>query len=674
MPELEKEQHLQDGTILNNRYKILRFLSSGGFGNTYEAEDEEFGAHVAIKELFISGICKRDNDDRQVSISVADNRQLFRRHKEKFRNEAARLRKINHPNVVKVRDEFEENGTAYYVMDFVRGKSLDDMQRSGELNEKRSVQYINQVLAALEAVHNVGILHLDIKPSNVMVDDNNSVVLIDFGASKRVADDDGKSLSLSTGLAGTPGYAPLEQMSGDEKLIKEHSDIYAVGATLYKLVSGLTPPDSNGILNKGLPDIEASPLIKTAIKAAMEVKCANRPQTVAEFRAILNGGGSGGVVTPPAPEPQPAPKPTPGGTISIEEARERERRRRRRMMLVGTLIGVFILAGVVTWFLMNNDIFGSDDIDSSSSVVDTAQVQEVAGVDVSDVPVVSPAPVVDVVEPAAGEDVDDGYSAAYADALNMYNSGRYAECKSRCQKLLRQYSDAGQRRQLNQLIDYCDTAIERESAAELERQYKSDYASAEGLYNQKKYSECKSKCQGMLSVYPDHRGEINALIGKCDSAISAAEQAAAASRLPDKAVDLGLSVYWADRNVGAEDSRLYGDMYTFDDASSAARSMGSGWRMPTKAELEELNNKCTWSWTGDGYRVTGSNGNSIYFPTEGYWDGDTWSNFGSVGIYWSSTPYDNTQAYVLMFGDTAHFIDTLKTKNRRFSVRPVRSK
>ena len=566
MPELEKEQHLQDGTILNNRYKILRFLSSGGFGNTYEAEDEEFGAHVAIKELFISGTCKRESDDRQVSISVADNRQLFRRHKEKFRNEAARLRKINHPNVVKVRDEFEENGTAYYVMDFVRGKSLDDMQRSGELNEKRSVQYINQVLAALEAVHDVGILHLDIKPSNVMVDDNNSVVLIDFGASKRLADDDGKSLSLSTGLAGTPGYAPLEQMSGDEKLIKEHSDIYAVGATLYKLVSGLTPPDSNGILNKGLPDIEASPLIKTAIKAAMEVKCANRPQTVAEFRAILNGGGSGGV-TPPNPAPQPAPKPTPGGTISIEEARERARRRRRRMMLVGTLIGVFILAGVLTWLFMNGTPFGNNVNDSDTSIDSSEKIEQVI-VDEPQQPVAE----FEELEETLVVEVDSSFEES-----TSYNSPQ-------------------------------ETIIDIPAPS------------------------------------------------------------------PSNVVDLGLSVLWCDHNVGADSPEGYGDYYTYDEAFSAARSMGSGWRLPTKAELEELNNKCIWSWIGSGYRVTGPNGNSIYLPAAGDVLDGTLLRVGRYGYYRGSSPYDDSYGVCgLDFDSSSHDVGWYATFGG-FSVRPVRAK
>ena len=442
MSESEKERHLQDGLILNNRYKILRFLSSGGFGNTYEAEDLDEGSHVAIKELFISGTCKRESDDRQVSISVAENRALFRKQKEKFRKEAARLRAINHPGVVKVSDEFEENGTAYYVMDYVRGKSLDDMLRDGQLNEKKSVQYIKQVLSAIEAVHDAGILHLDIKPSNVMINENNKAIVIDFGASKQLETVDGKSLSLSTGIACTPGYAPIEQMSGKRDLMGKHTDIYAIGATLYKLITGITPPDPSEIAVTGsLPDFKASPEVVAAVKASVQNNFNARPQSIADFRAILNGGGGG--VTPPGPQPGP----TPDDTILIEEEKERERRRRRRMMLVGSLIGVFILAGLLTWLFMNGKIFVGSSDDISSTSADT--VKQIDSVLVSEAPVV---PIVSEVE-VVDESVDDGYSVAYSEALNLYNQKKYVECKSRCQSLLRQYSSREQRRQLNQLID-----------------------------------------------------------------------------------------------------------------------------------------------------------------------------------------------------------------------------
>ena len=654
MSETEKERHLQDGLILNNRYRILRFLSAGGFGNTYEAEDLDEGSHVAIKELFISGTCKRESDDRQVSISVAENRQLFRKQKEKFRKEAARLRAINHPGVVKVSDEFEENGTAYYVMDFVRGKSLDEMQRSGVLDEKRSVQYIKQVLSAIEAVHDAGILHLDIKPSNVMINENNKAIVIDFGASKQLETVDGKSLSLSTGIACTPGYAPIEQMSGKRDLMGFHTDIYAIGATLYKLITGITPPDPSEIAVTGsLPDFKASPEVVAVVKASVQNNFSARPQSIAEFRAILNG--SGGETppnpVPPGPAPKPTPVPIPGGTISIEEQKERERRRRRRMLLVGSLIGVFILAGLLTWLFMNGNIFGgsSDDISSTSADTD----QQIDSVLVSEAAVVAPVPEVEVTEPPAVEDVDDGYSAAYAEALNMYNSGRYAECKSRCQALLRQYSDAGQRRQLNQLIDYCDTAIEAETSA---------------------------------------------------------EQATAASRLPDKAVDLGLSVLWADRNVGASSPGDYGSYYAWGETSTkndyswgtyqyydgsnwtnigsnisgsrydvARQRWGGGWKLPTKSQWEELINRCTWTWTTQGghsgYKVTGPNGNSIFLPAAGCRDGTSSYGVGSFGDYWSSTLLESSTDYAwyLHFNSGIHGMYG-NYRNYGHTVRPVTEK
>ena len=643
MSESEKERHLQDGLILNNRYKILRFLSSGGFGNTYEAEDLDEGSHVAIKELFISGICKRESDDRQVSISVAENRALFRKQKEKFRKEAARLRAINHPGVVKVSDEFEENGTAYYVMDYVRGKSLDDMLRDGQLNEKKSVQYIKQVLSAIEAVHDAGILHLDIKPSNVMINENNKAIVIDFGASKQLETVDGKSLSLSTGIACTPGYAPIEQMSGKRDLMGRHTDIYAIGATLYKLITGITPPDPSEIAVTGsLPDFKASPEVVAVVKASVQNNFNARPQSIADFRAILNGGGGG--VTPPGPGPQPSLTPNPGGTISIEEAREREKRRRSRVLLVVSLIGVFILAGLLTWLFKNGNIFGGSSDDISSTSADT--VKQIDSVLVSEAPVVPIVPEVEVVDAS----VDDGYSVAYSEALNMYN--------------------------------------------------------------QKKYNDCKQLCQSMLNSYPSHRNEINALISKCDSAISAAEQAAASSRLPDKAVDLGLSVYWADRNVGASSPGDYGGYYAWGETSTksdyrwstythcdgnwdnyhnigsniagtrydvARQNWGGGWKLPTKAQWEELENRCTWTWTTEGghsgYKVTGPNGNSIFLPAAGLRGGTSSFSVGSEGSYWSSTldESDTDHAWGLYFISGNH---NMCSYGRDFglTVRPVTEK
>ena len=158
---------------------------------------------------------------------------------------------------------------------------------------------------------------------------------------------------------------------------------------------------------------------------------------------------------------------------------------------------------------------------------------------------------------------------------------------------------------------------------------------------------------------------------------SVATEDASSSWLGDKgsaeAVNLGLSVLWCDHNVGADTPEDYGDYYTFDEASSAARSMGSGWRLPTETELRELKNKCTWSWTGSGYRVTGPNGNSIYLPAAGYRDGSSPYGVGSYGYYWSSTPNDSDSAYYLSFYSGNHSVHW-SSRSGGDSVRPVRAK
>ena len=140
-----------------------------------------------------------------------------------------------------------------------------------------------------------------------------------------------------------------------------------------------------------------------------------------------------------------------------------------------------------------------------------------------------------------------------------------------------------------------------------------------------------------------------------------------------EAVDLGLSVYWCDRNVGADSPEDYDDYYTFYEALYFARIyLDSGWRLPTKAELEELNNKCTWSWTGSGYRVIGPNGNSIYLPAAG---SHMWNinNVGSHGYYWSPTPGSSDGACYLYFDSDCHYVDW-SYRSYEHSVRPVRAK
>ena len=285
-------QYLQPNTLLQGgKYKIVRFLSSGGFGNTYEAELCMIHKRVAIKEFFVKNFCNRDSETSQVSVSTSSNQQLVNKLKQKFIDEAASIWQFNHPNIVRVTDVFEENGTAYYVMDYINGISLHSMlKRDGALYEEKAIRYIKQVADALQYVHSQNRLHLDIKPGNIMVDANDNAILIDFGASKQY-DEQGENTSTLLGL-NTIGYAPVEQMSRSFSDFNPSADVYALGATLYKLLTNITPKDSV-LLMTG--DEELSPLpssvsqaVRNAVSKAMTLIRADRPQTIDVFLGLLD--------------------------------------------------------------------------------------------------------------------------------------------------------------------------------------------------------------------------------------------------------------------------------------------------------------------------------------------------------------------------------------------------
>lgn len=236
-------------TLANGKYRIEKYLASGGFGNTYMAIDTAFDERVAIKELFIKGVCGRMDNATDISISLTENQRTFNAQREKFRKEARRLRKLENKHIVRVHDLFDENGTTYYVMDFIEGESLSTrLKRTHQpMTEAEVLPILTQVLDALETVHNEGIWHLDLKPANIMVDDKDNVQLIDFGASKQLRNADGNSLSTSSALACTPGYAPSEQMEQNIEKFGPWTDLYALGATLYHLLTLQQPPSPSDI-------------------------------------------------------------------------------------------------------------------------------------------------------------------------------------------------------------------------------------------------------------------------------------------------------------------------------------------------------------------------------------------------------------------------------------------
>ena len=256
-------QHLQPNTTLQGgKYRIERVLGQGGFGITYLAIQVSSNRQVAIKELFIgvSGQAINDRRGDQVVVTNSANQQSFNQQKAKFKKEALRLANLNHPNLVKVHEFFEENGTAYYVMDYIEGESLrTKLNREGVLSEDLVLKYLQQLLPALETAHKQSIWHLDIKPENIMVDRYGHVYLIDFGASKHV--EPNSTLTTSLVLAYTPGYCPPEllDLSNETpeyylqaiKDIGPWTDIYALGATIYNLLTDSIPPSKRRLDKEG---------------------------------------------------------------------------------------------------------------------------------------------------------------------------------------------------------------------------------------------------------------------------------------------------------------------------------------------------------------------------------------------------------------------------------------
>lgn len=323
MPEtngFDNSAMLPVGTLLQDgKYRIERYLSSGGFGNTYVATNTEFEEQVVIKEFFMRGISDRNGDSVSVSVSNKTNVEQFTSQKEKFRKEARRLRKLRNPHIVAVHDLFEENGTAYYEMDLIKGESLSErMKRSGQpLGEAEVLQILDQVLDALSVVHAQGLYHLDLKPANIMVDQSGRALLIDFGASKQMSAGDGYSVSTSSALAFTPGYAPLEQTEQNMKAFGPWTDLYALGATLYKLLTGLTPPSASEILMMTTPLLFPTPVsgkTQRLIAWMMKPRLDERPQSVAAVRQFLTA------TQPAEEETRPVePEPVKEETVVIEK-------------------------------------------------------------------------------------------------------------------------------------------------------------------------------------------------------------------------------------------------------------------------------------------------------------------------------------------------------------------
>ena len=278
-------QHLQPNTTLQGgRYKIKDVLGQGGFGITYLAKDNSLGVYVAVKEFFMKDLCSRDEATQTMNSSGGSLKQV-ERYREKFIKEARNLSRLHHLHIISVIDVFEENGTVYYSMPYLKGGSLQDYVKSrGPLTEVEAMKIIRQIADALKYMHEVEhICHYDVKPSNILLDDRGNAMLIDFGIAKNY-DESGHETS-TTPIGMSEGYAPIEQYQQNVEEFSPASDVYGLGATLLFAMTGKRP--TSVIERVGGTPLEmpryCSEPIKELIFSSMIIQRKYRPQSTKKF-------------------------------------------------------------------------------------------------------------------------------------------------------------------------------------------------------------------------------------------------------------------------------------------------------------------------------------------------------------------------------------------------------
>ena len=282
----------QDYTLQDGNYRILKVLGQGGFGITYLAIQVRLDRKVAIKEFFMKDFCERNETTRQVTLGTAGSRETVNSCRKKFLKEAKHIAKLDHPNIIRIIDVFDENSTSYYVMEYIEGGSLSNKLGTTGLSMSDATRYILQVAEALKYIHKQNIAHLDIKPSNIMLNGNDEIVLIDFGVSKQYDFSTGGQTSVSP-VGCSSGYAPLEQY--DPNGVKDFSpqtDIYSLGATYFKLLTGITPLKASeitkGFLQENLKAKGVPTAVISIICKSMEKLKENRFSDVCSFIEGLN--------------------------------------------------------------------------------------------------------------------------------------------------------------------------------------------------------------------------------------------------------------------------------------------------------------------------------------------------------------------------------------------------
>ncbi len=593
------------------KYRIIRTLGQGGFGITYEAEQVLLKRKVALKEFFMKDCCERDESTSNVTVGTGSQKALVAKFKDKFIREAQMMAGMNHPYIVRVIDVFEENGTAYYVMEAHNGGSLKDkVEKEGPMAESQAVKYIKQVADALAYIHSRNTVHLDVKPSNVLLDENGNAILIDFGISKHY-DRSGEQTS-STPVGISKGYAPLEQSrDGDVSQFSPATDIYALGATLYYLVSGLTPPEASLIYEDGLSRPRGIPdrLWKT-IEKAMQPRRKDRPQDINAFLSLLEDSS---ILKEPIYDEERTEVKTPIVPSSSYNGRSKKNSKSsssnpRMTWLWALFAGITAVVVAVVLFVPTR---------RENTVI--AHLPE------------TPSPETQSLEQNNVEDYSASTQQAAPIAKPKDNQPKQESFGS-----------------IKVISDPSGATIWLDGKNTGEKTPNTLENLSPGTHSIRMVLDGYIEYKSSVTVSSDQRKVINCKfkVIPVSSETDAIRNSPTSDRsIPTGYVDLGLpsGKLWKDKNESG--------IFTYDEAKSRFGSY-----LPSKNDFVELIESCQWSWTGKGYRITGPSGESLYLQA--------FSGQASESSYLSSTLSLYNRLWLLVVNQNEKGISTDSPDNK----------
>ena len=557
--ETEKSIFLQGG-----KYELIKVLGIGGFGITYLGIQRNLNRYVAVKEFFMKDFCQHNDEHTMVTTEVENAKKIVELYLRKFIKEAHIIASFNNPGIIRIIDIFAENGTAYYVMEYLEGGDLAKRIPANGMDEETAKKYIVRIAESMSYIHKNKFLHLDIKPQNILFNNQNEPVLIDFGIAKHYDEDKGNETSTTPpGLS--KGYAPMEQYEpGGVREFAPATDIYSLGATFYTLLVGKCPPSASDVFNYGFPKLPGHISSHTAgiVKWCMTPKRDDRPQSIEEFLAKLNeNNGHQQANSKKTEEKKSEVK------VKVDEEKKKKDDEPKKNWWAYVLI---LVVAVAAFFVIQ-------------------------------------------------------------------------ECQDK------------------------DDKVEKEKKETVETKTESTTVILSGNSDKSNVEETKTESE--VSVVETVKLEEN------------------------QAVDLGLSVKWAKQNLADDGytyfawgetngkaeysigtSLFYDKDVRFEDA--ARKILGNGWRVPTDKEMQELIDKCTWTWTTmdgkQGYKVIGKNGNSIFLPSEGHMHNRNQTST-EEGFYQTSQGMSNRGCRILRFSQEYKKLDFCM-RYQGNSIRPVQDK